>query len=204
MSDPLHPKVAQTEHDILDVIRTRWSPRAFDPNSEITRDELRRLFEAARWAPSSANEQPWRFVVAERRHAAGAFARLLDALHPKNRAWATAAPVLVLVAVRVAFEGNEIDNPMAFYDAGSAVGLLTLQATAINLHVRQVRGFDADVARAACDMPLPFEPAVVMAIGRAGDPSTLALEPQRLAEVAPRARRPVSEFVFDDTWGRPF
>src|SRR4051812_46404119 len=86
MSD--HPKVARTDHEILDVIRHRWSPRAFDATQDVSPADLRRLFEAARWAPSSGNEQPWRFVVVSRTRAPDAFARLIDALTPKNQAWA--------------------------------------------------------------------------------------------------------------------
>ena len=202
MSDASHPKIARTDHDILDVIRQRWSPRAFDPNRDVDVAELRRLFEAARWAPSSANEQPWRFVVTERRQSPDAFAALHASLSPKNQEWAAAAPVLVLVAVRLTLERYGIPNTHAWYDTGQAVAFLTLQATASGLSVRQIQGFDVDVARQACRVPAPFEPGVVMAIGHAGDPLTLATEPHRAAEVAPRDRRPLDEIVFSATWGQ--
>src|SRR5207248_2936346 len=93
-----HPKHATTSHEILDVIRLRWSPRAFDPDRDVSADDLRVLFEAARWAPSSFNEQPWRFIVAGRRTAPEAFDAMLQTLDPRNRDWARHAPVLVLVA----------------------------------------------------------------------------------------------------------
>lgn len=201
MNEERHPKIADTDHDVIDVIRERWSPRAFDPSRPVSNAELRSLFEAARWAPSSANEQPWRFVFTDARvpdeHRA-----LLAALTPKNQAWARHAPVLVLVAVRSTFERNDLVNTHAFYDAGQAVAFLTLQATAIGLAVRQMLGFDPERARLACGLPAPFEPAIVMAVGRTGDPEVLEIDTHRAAERQPRQRRPISAFVFQGTWGR--
>jgi nitroreductase len=204
MSDPSHPKIARPDHDILDVIRHRWSPRAFDPLRDVSRADLERLFEAARWAPSSLNEQPWRFVVVDRARSPETFGALLDSLTPKNRGWASAAPTLVLVAVRLKHERLDIDNSHAWYDAGQAVAFLTLQATAGGLSIRQMQGFDPGIARRVCEVPPPFEPAVVMAIGHAGDPETLPTPAHRDAERAPRERRAVAEFVFEREWGNPW
>jgi nitroreductase len=197
-----HPKLARVDHDILDVIRQRWSPRAFDSARDVSRADLLRLFEAARWAPSSSNEQPWRFVVAHRRSAPTAFAALRDSLTGRNPVWAGAAPLLVLVTVSLTTEQPGATNELAWYDTGQAVGFLTLQATALGLSVRQMEGFDRERARAAAAVPAPFEPGVMMAVGYAGDPQTLALDRHRDAERAPRSRRAVQEFVFDGTWGR--
>jgi len=204
MPDASHPKVAQTDHDILDVIRDRWSPRAFTAERLVSPDDLWRLFEAARWAPSSLNEQPWRFVVADRSRSPEAFTRLLDALTPKNQAWARSAPVLVLVTVRQTLERNEAANVHAWYDAGQAVAFLTLQATASGLSVRQMEGFDRARARAACRVPDPFELVVVMAVGYAGDPSALEIDAHRHAETQPRRRRSARDFVYDGEWDRAF
>jgi nitroreductase len=196
---PHHPKHASAEHEILEVIRQRWSPRAFDGSRDVPRDELLRLFEAARWAPSASNQQPWRFVVAERRHTE-AFGALLDTLARSNQAWARQAPVLILVAVSTTHAMTGEPNRHAWYDAGQAVGFLTLQATAQGLAVRQMEGFDHEKAREACKVPPPFEPGVVIALGYVGDPESLT-ERHRLLEREPRSRRPISEFVFDGTWG---
>src|ERR1051326_3451712 len=160
-----HPKTARADHDILDVIRDRWSPRAFDPTRAVARADLLRLFEAARWAPSSLNEQPWRFVVADRAGTPEAFDQLAASLPGRIPLWAHAVPLLVLVAVRATLGRNESANLHAWYDAGQAVGFLTLQATSIGLGVRQMEGFDREKAREACAVPAPFEPAVLMAIG---------------------------------------
>jgi|SRR6185369_4472186 len=198
-----HPKHARVDHDILDVIRRRWSPRAFDPNADISAAELHQLFEAARWAPSSLNEQPWRFVVARARQSPDSFAALLGTLTPRNQEWARFAPVLVLTAVRLTVERSGHPNPHAWYDAGQAVAFLTLQATAAGVATRQMQGFDPAGARDVCQVPAAFEPAVVIAIGRVGDPERLAHEPHRTAERQPRQRRPLTEFVFDGVWDRP-
>jgi nitroreductase len=197
-----HPKTARTDHDVIDLIARRWSPRAFDSTKDVTRAELLRLFEAARWAPSGQNEQPWRFVVIVRRESPTAFEALLAALLPKNRSWAEAAPVLVLVAVDETRKYGP--SAGAWYDAGQAVAFLTLQATAMRLSVRQMEGFATAAAREACNVPASFTPAVIMAIGYAGDPDALPHESHRVAERQPRTRRALSEFVFDTEWGRAF
>jgi nitroreductase len=201
-----HPKTARTDHEVLDLIERRWSPRAFDPAKDVSQVELFRLFEAARWAPSSGNEQPWRFVAASRHRSPEAFAALLLSLKAKNRLWAEAAPILVLVAVQNPPGGQSAESARAsaWYDAGLAVGFLTLQATAIGLSIRQMEGFDTARAREACAVPASFAPAVVMAIGYAGDPDTLSIESHRSSERQPRSRRPLQDLVFDGTWDRTF
>ena len=197
-----HPKIANPDHDVHELIRHRWSPRAFDGTRDIARADLLRLFEAARWAPSSGNEQPWRFLVGDRTRSPELYQALLSSLNAKNQAWARQAPVLALVVVRLTLERNESVNPMAWYDAGQAVALLTLQATAQALAIRQMAGFDREHARAGCGVPAPFEPAVVMAIGYAGDPASLEIETHRTAEQSPRRRRRLGDFVFEGRWGQ--
>ena len=201
-----HPKTARTDHEVIDLIERRWSPRAFDPAKDVSQAELLRLFEAARWAPSAGNEQPWRFVAASRHRSPEAFGALLLSLKAKNRAWAEAAPVLVLVAVQNPPGGESAASvrASAWYDAGQAVGFLTLQATAMGLSIRQMEGFDAGRAREACTVPAAFAPAVVMAIGYAGDPDTLSIESHRSSERQPRSRKPLRELLFDGVWDRTF
>lgn len=199
-----NPKHAASDHEIHDLIRLRWSPRAFDPSRDVARADLLRLFEAARWAPSSFNEQPWRFVVTERTRTPEAFAALLGTLTGRNPMWADKAPVLVLVALRRNYEGHEIVNQSAWFDAGQAVALLVVQATAMDLSVRQMEGFDRARAREAMHVPEEFEPAVAMAIGYAGDPDSLPVEKHRQAERTPRTRRPLNDFVFEGRWGKQF
>jgi nitroreductase len=199
-----HPKHAAAAHDILDVIRRRWSPRAFHPMREIPGPELRAMFEAARWAPSSSNEQPWRFVVAERTRTPAAFDALLGTLTGSNPDWARHAPVLALVAVKTLLLRTGSVNRTALYDTGQAVGFLILQATSLGVSVRQMEGFDHEAARAACRVPADYEPIVALAMGYAGDPAQLAREHHRNAETQPRQRAPLEEFVFDGEWGKTF
>lgn len=189
-----HPKVAATDHDVLDVIRHRWSPRAFDASRPLTRDEQHQLFEAARWAPSSGNEQPWQFLVADRFENPDAFAKLLSALTESNQTWARFAPVLVLVSTRPAAADGK-PNRFAWYDTGQAVSLLTIQATSMQLGLRQMAGFNRDRAREVCRIEDLCEPVVVMAIGHIGDAEALPLPRHRETETMPRARRKISEFV---------
>jgi nitroreductase len=190
-----HPKVANTDHDVLDVIRARWSPRAFDAARPVSRDAQHQLFEAARWAPSSGNEQPWQFIVADRFTSPDAFAAMLAALNASNQSWAQYAPVLLLAAAHPELEKSGQRNEFAWYDTGQAIALLTVQATSMGLGVRQMAGFDREKARVACDVAAPFEPVVMMALGYAGEAGALPNERHRASETQPRTRRPMPTFV---------
>ena len=200
MKDPSHPKVASPDHSIHELIQQRWSPRAFDASRLVPRAELLRLFEAARWAPSSRNEQPWRFLVVEREAMPESWRALFETLTGANQSWAAAAPVLVLSAVRTSYQDTGHTNEMAWYDAGQAVALLSIQATAQGLSVRQMEGFDPDRAREACGVPAGFAPIVIMAIGYVGDPEALTVEKHRDAETKPRQRKSLEAFVFESKW----
>jgi nitroreductase len=190
-----HPKIAATDHDVLDVIRSRWSPRAFDAARFVTLDEQLRLFEAARWAPSSGNEQPWRFLVGDRFRQPSAFDRMLESLNETNRGWAHHAPLLVLAIAATSLTRTGAANRHAWYDTGQAVALLTMQATSMGLSMRQMEGFDRERAREACGVESGFEPVTMLAIGYPGDPAGLANEKHRELETKPRARKAVEEFV---------
>ena|SRR5436190_12757477 len=199
----MHPKAAATDHDVHELIRKRWSPRAFDVSRLVPRTELMRLFEAARWAPSSGNEQPWRFIVVPRDESSAPWRALTTSLTGTNPVWAVSAPVLIVTAVSRRFEQRDADNEMACYDAGQAVSLLVVQATAQGLSVRQMAGFRHDDVRAACGIPDGFDPIVVIAVGYAGDPEELAHEKHREAERQPRRRKSIGDFVFENRWNEP-
>ena len=109
--------------------------------------------------------------------------------------------MLIVTAVRLRFETRDIDNPMAFYDAGQAVALLVMQATSQGLSVRQMAGFRHDEVRAACGIPEGFDPIVVVAVGYAGDPQVLSNEKHRALETQPRRRKAVADFVYENLWG---
>jgi nitroreductase len=194
-------KEARTDHPVQAAIARRWSPYAF-ADRDVSDADLCALFEAARWAPSSYNEQPWSYVVATRSRAA-AFERLLSCLAEANQLWARAAPVLALGVATLRFRRNDKPNKAALHDLGLAAGNLVLEATARGLHVHQMIGIEPERAREVYAIPEGSEAVTALAIGHAGDPSIL---PPKLEAIdrAPRERRPLREFVFADAWGRPF
>lgn len=175
-----------TLHPLLD---RRWSTRAFDPGHELTRAQLDTLLEAARWAPSASNSQPWRFAVGLRGTAE--HATVLDTLAGGNRVWAHAASALIVVAVRATGDdGGPL--PWAQYDAGQAAAHLTVQAEHEGLAVHQMGGFDA--ARLAAALGGDVVPLVVVAVGR-HSPQARLPEPFAERETAPRERLPVSSLL---------
>lgn len=183
---------------VSDLILRRWSPRAF-ANREVARQDLKKLFEAARWAASSYNEQPWRYLVGLRGDQT--YQKIFDALVEFNQSWAKSAPVLVLSVAKQTFAQNGKPNRHAMHDTGAATANLALQATALGLHTHSMAGFDNDKVRAAFGIPADFEIGAVTAIGYLGDADTL---PEQMAQMekAPRQRRPLPEFVFS-TWESP-
>ena len=184
-------KTASTTVAVHPLLAERWSPRGFDRAHEIGDEALTALLEAARWAPSAQNSQPWRFLVTRRGEAA--HSRLFAALAPGNQAWAGAASALVFVAARTAGDDGR-PQPWALYDTGQAVAALVTQAQADGLSVHQMGGFDTDAVRAEFGLPDALTPVVVLAIGQADGPAGL---PELLAarEAAPRARRPLSDLL---------
>jgi nitroreductase len=191
-------KIAPTDHPILDLLARRWSPYAF-ADREVEPETLQSLFEAARWAPSCYNEQPWRFLVAARNDAAG-FERLLGCLVEFNQGWARRAPVLALSVAATRFARNDKPNRHAYHDLGMAVENLVIQAGSMDLHVHQMGGFDMEKAREDCAIPEGYDPVAMIALGYRGDPADLS-GPLAEREVAPRERKPLGEFVFSSRWG---
>ncbi len=193
-------KLAASDHPIHEVIRSRWSPRAFS-KKPVPADALKSLFEAARWAASSYNDQPWAYVVATREDTEN-FNKLLSVLMEGNQIWAKNAPVLALAVARLNFHHNGSPNRVAVYDVGAASANLTFEATSRGLAVHQMAGFYPDKAREVFQIPAGWEPIAALAIGYPGDAEGLP-EKLRQAEVAPRSRKPLSEFVMTGTWGKP-
>ncbi len=191
-------KSAQADYPIHELLSHRWSPYAFEPRI-VEREKLLSCLEAARWAASSYNEQPWSFIVAERQDEVQ-FQKLLACLVEPNQAWAKNAGVLLLSVVCKTFSRNNKPNRVAEHDVGLAVGNLTVQATALGLAVHQMAGIEIDRARATYSIPDTHEPYTGIALGYAADPDQA--ENQQLADRdrAPRSRKPLSEFVFSGTW----
>ena len=191
-------KPAVTDVELHDLIRNRWSPRAF-AEKVVAPDVLRSLFEAARWAPSSNNEQPWAYLVATKDNPEN-FAKMLGVLVEFNANWAKHAPVLALSVAHLKTQRDGKPNRVALHDVGSASAQLTFEANARGLQVHQMAGFDAEEARETFAIPPDWEPVAALAIGYPGDPESLP-EKLRDRELAPRTRKPAGEFVMSGSWG---
>jgi len=190
-------KPAPTNFPVHHLIRERWSPRAFASKS-VEPAILASLFEAARWAPSSNNEQPWVYLVATKDDREN-FAKTLSVLVESNAAWAKDAPVLAIAVSRLNFQNGQ-PNRNAFYDSGAASALLSVEATARGLAIHQMAGFDHAKAKQVFEIPADCEPIAAIALGYPGDPSALP-EKLRDREVAPRTRKSLTEFVMSGRWG---
>ena len=193
-------KKASTDYPIHELLAERWSPYGFD-DRPVEQADLSALFEAARWAASSFNEQPWNYLVATKENSVE-FERVLSCLVELDQAWASAAPVLALCVARLRFSRNNKDNRAAVYDLGLAAGNLVVEATSRGLSVHQMIGILPDKAREVYEIPEHSEAWTAMAIGYRRDPSKLP-DVLRQRDVAPRKRKPLREFVFSGKWGEP-
>ena len=161
-------KIAAADYPVHPLIQHRWSPRAF-AERPVEREELLSLFEAARWAPSGGNGQPWHFIVGVRGQSA-THGKLVEAIKEGNRPWAAQAPVLMLTVAKTTTSSGR-PHTHAFHDVGLAVANLTFQATALDLYVHQMGGFSAEAARERFALPPDREPVTCIALGRLGDPA---------------------------------
>jgi nitroreductase len=193
------PEPAAGRPALHPLLRERWSPRAF-ADRPVDQETLASLLEAARWAPSSYNEQPWSFIVAFRGEPE--FERVLGCLMPGNQAWARSAAVLLLALARTRFARDGKPNRHAFYDLGQAAAHLTFQASSLGLAVHQMAGIDTGRIRAEFRLPEDLEPATAIAIGYPGDPESL---PERLREreKQPRQRKTLAEMVYAEPAHEP-
>jgi nitroreductase len=200
MSEPWAPsnKAAATRYPVHELIRDRWSPRAFAARP-VDRGVLGSLLEAARWAPSCNNEQPWSFIVARKEDGGPAFEQILRCLVPGNQTWAQSAPVLMISLARTTFAANGKPNLHAWHDVGAATAQLALQATSLGLRVHPMAGVDRDCIRAEFSLPEGVEVVAAIAVGWPGDSESLP-ERYREREKGPRARKSLDEMVFGG-WG---
>ncbi len=197
MTNPV--KQADPDHPIHELFARRWSPYAFRPEP-VDRPKLLACLEAARWAPSSFNEQPWSFLVAERTDEE-AFNRMLGCLVEVNQQWARNAGVLLISVVQRRFAGSGNPNRVAEHDLGIAAAHLTLQATALGLHVHQMAGIDIEAARETYAVPDGHDPMTGLALGTAASPEE-AVDPKfARRDQRGRSRQPLADFVFGDRWG---
>ena len=199
-NDQIPPKPALTARPLISEIKQRWSPRAFDPDREIDQETLATLLEAARWAPSSFNDQPWRYLVFDRSDPA-ARAKAESCLFDGN-SWARNAAVLIISAGARTSGRTGRPNRFVLHDTGMATMNMILQAIAHGLVTHQMGGYDRDRARAEFAIPEEFELASMIAVGYPGDAG--ALDPEvGEREAAPRQRSQIADFCFAGAWGRP-
>lgn len=186
VNTPIHP-----------LLENRWSPRSFS-NQPVETESLLSLFEAARWAPSANNLQPWVYIVTTQAEPQP-YAALLGTLGERNQLWAKHAPVLILAVVQTEREPGK-PHFWASYDLGQSVAQLAIEAVDLGLAVHQMAGFDRSKAGLLFQIPAGFEAMTVLAVGYIGSPDHLP-EDQRQREISPRQRKPLSQFVFNGAWG---
>jgi len=189
-------KAATTDVPIHDIISRRWSPRAFDAQRDVAAEDLLALLEAARWAPSCFNDQPWRYVVCVKSMDEAAWHAALACLTEKNQSWARNAPVLMLAVAMEHFNHNRNPNRWAMYDTGAASLSLCLQAVALGLAVHQMAGYDTEKAIAAFGLPEDCTPMAMLAVGYYAEADT-AVKTERL-------RAPLTERFYAGRWGSGF
>ncbi len=190
-------KPAVTQLEIHPIIKNRWSPRAFR-KKKVEPAKLKRIFEAARWAPSSFNEQPWRFILGIKGDSS--WDKLFECMVKFNQDWAGRAPLLLL-ALGKKTTSKGAPNKVYQYDVGQSMAYITFQAEAEGLVVHQMGGFSREKAGELFSVPEDYVPLTMMAIGYQDNPESLDRDFQE-KEKAPRSRNPVGELLFSDTFGK--
>jgi nitroreductase len=191
-------KTAPTDYNLHTLLKARWSPRAFAPKAVET-EKIRRMLEAARWSPSSSNEQPWRFIVGTNNDET--YKKIFDTLVEFNQLWAKTAPLLMLAIGNTrSLKDPSKPNNIYKYDVGQAVAHLTFQATADGLYVHQMGGFDTKKAAEVFDVPAGFEVLTAIAVGYIGDPEVLHPNLKSM-EYNERERQALEKMVFAGKFG---
>lgn len=192
-------RTAPAAHPIAAPLAARWSPRSYEERA-VPDVALAQVLEAARWAASCVNDQPWNYIVARKEKEAEGYAKIFSCLSANNQGWAGRAPVLILGVARQNFAHNGNPNRHAAYDLGQATANLAAEAATLGLQAHQMAGFDAAKAREAFAIPEGFDPLVAITLGYPGPASAL---PEALAarETAPRSRRAIAEFTHLGAWG---
>lgn len=180
---------------VMDEIRSRRSLRAYAATT-VAEEDIRSLFEAARWAPSSMNEQPWTYIYATKESQPELWNDIASVLNESNRVWAAAAPLFIVSLVRRNLLRNNLPNGSARYDLGAANAFLSLQAAHLGLNIHQMGGFDREKARQVLNVPETHDFGVIMAVGYPGQPDVLP-ENLKQRELAPRERYEQDEFVMN-------
>ena len=186
-------KQAITEYPVHEIISNRWSTRSYDNKKTVSKAELNSVFEAARWAPSAFNEQPWNFIYSSKENSTG-YNQLFSCLNEANQRWAINAPVLLLSYVKKTVSLNGNTNKNALHDLGLAIQNMSLQATSMGMQLHIMGGFDFELAKSVFGISDDYLVATMMALGFPGNPDELP-EDVKKRELSPRIRKPISEFV---------
>ena len=195
-------KPAITQVPIDSTLAERWSGRAYDPDKVVSRDQVIALLEAARWAPSCFGDQPWRFIVWDKKVNPDAWAKAFDCIVPGNQSWAKDSQLLFLIISDSLFGHNQQPNRWAQYDTGAAAENLCLQAASMGLMAHQMGGFDSAKARVGFGVPEQYTLMAMLSVGYPADQGTLSGEVLE-REVAPRKRKELGELFFTEHWGNP-
>ncbi|WP_159470112.1 nitroreductase family protein [Dyadobacter sp. 3J3] len=187
-----HIKIANTEHNVLDLIKNRWSPRSFS-DKVIPENDLHTILEAAGWAASANNEQPWQYYYASKGN--DGFVQIAESLFGGNKPWAQNSDVLIVAVARKTFEANQTENGAAMHDLGMANAHLLLQASALNIYGHMMGGFDRTKISETLGLTENQLPVAIIALGYLDDAEKLE-EPFKSRELAARVRKPLNEFVF--------
>jgi len=199
MDQPDRP--APTTIAIHDLLKRRWSPRAFDPNRPVTREQLKVLLEAGRWAPSCNGDEPWRYLIWDKGRDPQGWQKAYDCLNENNKKWVKNVPLLMLSCAGSAFEATGKPNRWTQHDTGAASVSMALQAVAMGLVIHQMGGWDAEKARAAFAIPTEYTPMAMIAVGYQASPDILD-EETKAKELRPRGRKPVAERFYEGGWGK--
>lgn len=190
--------VLTPEYPILPVLTQRRSPRAYT-SQPVSADVLNQLFAAAGSAASCFGEQPWRYLVGNQEKHPEAYEKILKSLAEFNQVWVKNAPVLAVSLAKTTFSHDSNPNAWARHDVGQATATLAIQAAELGLQVHQMAGFSPDAIRTAFSVPADYDIVAVFTIGYPGDLDALP-ENLRERELAPRLRKPLTEFVFEGGW----
>jgi len=197
----MQDRLAQTSKPIHDLLARRWSPRAFDPNRPVSRDQLKVLLEAGRWAPSCNGDEPWRYLIWDKGRDAAGWQKAYDCLSENNKKWVKNVPLLMLSCAGSNFEATGKPNRWTQHDTGAASVSMALQAVAMGLVVHQMGGWDVEKARAAFAIPADYTPMAMIAVGYQTSADILD-EETKAKELRPRARKPIAERFFEGGWGK--
>lgn len=197
-------KDATTSVPIHDLLARRWSPRAYDPKRPVSREQMKVLLEAGRWAPSCNGDEPWRYLIWDKGRDPQGWQKAFECLSENNKKWVKNVPLLMLSCAGSVFGATGKPNRWTQHDTGAASVSMALQAVALGLIVHQMGGWDADKARAAFDIPADYTPMAMIAVGYQAEPDTIDDPEVKKKELTPRARKPLAERFFEGGWGKGY